>query len=349
MKYVNHIQTPNSLILMFDGGFAPTTIYKSKNKELYNNVLSLIDEKRTDEIAELVSPKAAISKHSKGKIKVVNGQAVIGKDKVSGQLSNRLLAMSKAGLDYAPLINFWKNLKKNPSKQSISELYSFLEHNHVPITPDGCFIAYKSVTSEFTDYQTRTFDNTPGKTVSMPRNEVDSNRNITCSHGLHVAAFNYAWGFGSGSVILDVKVNPMDVVSVPADHNEQKIRVCKYKVLCVHGRKEEFKEEVKNIKTKKINSMKIGTTSPIRITKTMFNLIPKPKDDRKKTIYVCVNTTKSNCIIVTYNPIKKPIYIKEYQGTSSVYADKDAIKAANLTGKKLVAEKTKNGMKIREE
>jgi hypothetical protein len=64
----------------------------------------------------------------------------------------------------------------------------------------------------------------------MDRSQVDDDPNNTCSYGLHVGAWDYVKGFNNG-VILEVEVNPEDVVTIPYDYDSQKMRVCKYKVL----------------------------------------------------------------------------------------------------------------------
>ena len=74
----------------------------------------------------------------------------------------------------------------------------------------------------------------------MDRDSVDADSSVTCSHGLHVAAFEYA--HRHGRTLVAVKVNPVDVVSIPFDYNGQKMRVCRYKVLEVIG--EEIKESL---------------------------------------------------------------------------------------------------------
>ena len=66
--------------------------------------------------------------------------------------------------------------------------------------------------------------------MTIAREKVDKNREQTCSTGLHVASYNYAKGY-SGDVMIMVKVNPRDVVAVPTDYNNEKMRVCQYEVM----------------------------------------------------------------------------------------------------------------------
>jgi hypothetical protein len=122
----------------------------------------------------------------------------------------------------------------NPSMQSQKELYDFLEHEHLPITEDGHFLAYKAVRGDFKDKYKGVFDNSVGNIVKMQRAKVDDNRSRGCSDGLHAGALNYVAGYGSvehGDRIVIVKINPRDVVSVPSDCNCEKLRTCQYEVV----------------------------------------------------------------------------------------------------------------------
>jgi hypothetical protein len=62
----------------------------------------------------------------------------------------------------------------------------------------------------------------------MDREKVTHDPHITCSQGLHAANWDYANNFYGGGIMLALKVNPADVVSVPVDYNNSKIRVCRY-------------------------------------------------------------------------------------------------------------------------
>jgi hypothetical protein len=73
-------------------------------------------------------------------------------------------------------------------------------------------------------------DNSVGKIVEMERNEVDDNKDRTCSSGLHFCSLGYLSHFG-GERIMIVKINPRDVVSIPSDYNDTKGRACRYEVV----------------------------------------------------------------------------------------------------------------------
>lgn len=77
-----------------------------------------------------------------------------------------------------------------------------------------------------------------GDILSVPRNTVDDNRDITCSHGLHIASYSYTKHYGNAitgdDVVLLVAVCPSNWISVPRDYQCAKARVCSYEVLQVH-------------------------------------------------------------------------------------------------------------------
>lgn len=145
-------------------------------------------------------------------------------------LDKRVAYLKENGMSLEPIRKFIENLKKNPSEDSRRDLYGFLEACDLPVTEDGCFLAYKRVNAQFRDLHTNTFDNSVGKVVEMPREDVDPNREETCSQGLHVCSKDYLSSFGGQNTIV-VKVNPADVVAVPVDYNNAKMRVCRYEVI----------------------------------------------------------------------------------------------------------------------
>lgn len=68
------------------------------------------------------------------------------------------------------------------------------------------------------------------KVVSMPRERVTPSRHTTCSNGLHVGALPYMNVIGGGHTLL-IRVCPEDVVAIPSDYNNQKMRCCRYEIL----------------------------------------------------------------------------------------------------------------------
>lgn len=170
---------------------------------------------------------------------VCHGIVTFKGEELHGVIIDRVVQLEALGLPYDGLVKFLANCKRNPRPQAVEELYLFLEHGGFPILPDGCFLGYKKVRDNFLDVHSGTMDNSVGKTVTMPRDAVDDDPHSACSHGLHVGTLEYVRGFG-GSVIILVKVNPEDVVSVPHDYHHQKLRACKYEVISVYKDEEKI-------------------------------------------------------------------------------------------------------------
>jgi hypothetical protein len=168
---------------------------------------------------------------------------------------------------------FVQNLAQNPSRDSRKDLYGFLEACTLPITEDGHFLAYKKVNQNYTDCYSGTFDNHVGNIVEMPRDKVNSNRNETCSKGLHVCSRSYLGHFWGNRVVV-VKVNPRDVVSVPVDYGNAKMRVCRYEVV----------SELKNEEVDAIPDMAVKAEDPLTISKADKKVAEEPKPKAKKEL-----------------------------------------------------------------
>lgn len=155
---------------------------------------------------------------------------------INSYLTQSMLEIIKQGFDVTPWARFMDKLYKNPSKTAVDELFLWLDKAGMPITQDGNFLAYKKVKDDYSSYHKapggKVFMNTPGAVVEMPRNEVDDNRNQTCSTGLHFCSWHYLPSYygDSGKVVL-VEIDPADVVSIPSDYDNAKGRAAKYRVV----------------------------------------------------------------------------------------------------------------------
>jgi hypothetical protein len=233
-KRVNYIVTDNNVTVNFDG----QTHIVDRGTALADRLIKALREQKLDEIPGLVSAAKRIESFSKGNFVVKDGQIMINGVAAPKVLGDKIVKFANEGLPYQPLVQFAANLQANPSYRAVNELFTFLEKNDHPITETGNFIAYKRVRKDFKDIHSGTFDNSPGAEPTMPRNQVNEDSAQTCSHGLHVANWTYAHTqFASSDpatdIMLEVEVNPSDVVSIPVDYNNAKMRVCKYKVLGV--------------------------------------------------------------------------------------------------------------------
>jgi len=214
----------NSIVLNYLG----KTVVVSKEDARYEPVLEAIKLGDLNSIPAIVEIERGFDGNG---LELKDGILHAQGQPIPTELNARILQYKEQGIPYESLLKFWENLKQNPSFNSRLQLFKFLEHNGHPLTDDGGFIAYRGVTEDFKDVHTGKFDNSVGAVCEMPRDAVDDNPNNTCSHGLHVACYDYAKGFGKQ--LVEVKVNPRDVVAVPTDYNGTKMRVCRFEVVAV--------------------------------------------------------------------------------------------------------------------
>lgn len=185
-------------------------------------------------IEELIDIPSAIEDYAEGKVTVTDGVLRYDGEEIHNSLTDRIMGMMRTGFPFEPMIKFLANVLENHSNRAVQELYTFLEHKNLPITEDGCFLAYKAVTDDYKDKWTGEIDNSVGQTVSMQRRKVNDDCGVGCSDGLHCGALEYVESYRAehaGDRVVIVKVNPKDVVSVPTDCECQKVRTCEYQVI----------------------------------------------------------------------------------------------------------------------
>jgi ribosomal protein S17E len=234
----------------------------NKQAHTYNMVLAAIKANDVPALERAINIKeginSALTTASKS-IRILNDKIFYEDREIQGLITARIFEVIRLGMDTSPMIKFLENLMQNPSKRAVDELFGFMEACTLPITPDGHFLAYKRINEDYMDIHSGTVLNKPagkltksdrailkgkqGKkqevtvkiidgvtTVSMPRNLVDDDKNNTCSEGLHFCSYDYLQHFNGARVVV-LKINPMDVSSVPVDYNNSKGRTCKYQVV----------------------------------------------------------------------------------------------------------------------
>lgn len=206
-----------------------------KNTELGKKVISFLNDENYDELENVLNIEWRMKNYTNSEFEIKCGCVLKDGEEVHTYIANKIIEFMENGIPYKYLLNFYNRIRLNPTKESADDMFRFLEHNRFTITPDGYIIAYKKVRHDFKDLYSGTFDNSIGAIVEVDRSIVDPDRNKSCSHGLHVAAFQYAKEFyGSyNGILIEVKLDPKDIVSVPLDYNNQKCRCCKYEVLRV--------------------------------------------------------------------------------------------------------------------
>ena len=230
---MTYIITPEG-VTVFSNGQSYTLSSTHGN---FNAVIDAIRNKESAEtIVDLLNPRVALTKYLGEKFEVGENTVKFNGEEVHGTLVQRIIECHRDDLPVEPLLRFFENLEANPSFSARTELYDFLAHRNMPITPDGCFLAYKSVRPDFTDHHTGKFSNRVGTVLEMERRKVDDDRNNGCSYGFHAGSLEYATTFGGNDrKVLVVKINPADVVSVPTDCDCQKLRTARYEVVDLYN------------------------------------------------------------------------------------------------------------------
>lgn len=203
---------------------------------------ALADDPSVLELWDIGDTVAKRFKSLSEQVSVANGHVYFDGDEVDNSLTEQILRFLDEGLDFTPLVLFFEKVRSNPNEDSREMLYEFLRSRDFTITDEGDFVAYKGVRSDgnggFTSLHSgkaRVDDvevnglvpYAVDSVVEMPRSEVVHDPNSHCSYGLHVGTFDYASSYSSGGAMLEVHVNPRDVVSVPNDSSGEKMRVCR--------------------------------------------------------------------------------------------------------------------------
>lgn len=180
------------------------------------------------------------------RVAVRNGNIYFDGSLVNDVLGKQVLRFVEEDVtDWQPLVLFWENLAQNPNEHSREQLYRWLDDRNFQISKNGNIVGFKGVKVD-ADGTFRSIRSGPaivddvemngyipnaiGSVIEMPRADVQFNPAVGCSSGLHVGTYRYARDFAQGAV-LTVSVNPRDVVSVPSDSNDEKLRVCRYRVV----------------------------------------------------------------------------------------------------------------------
>lgn len=236
MNGVNWIEAEGFLVVILEKK-TPKTIKESS--PIYKDVKAAIKENDRDKLVSLLFPEDQVKVKSSGRVSVDSSGAVSIEGRiVDSSLSRLIKDLMKEDLPFDPLVKLNRRIEKNENEWVRNQLFRFLERNRVSLTDDGCFICYKGVKKsgdDLVDCYTGKFLNNIGCTPSLPREEVDLNPHHTCSRGLHVAAHGYVRKIYGNNILVAVKVDPKDVCSVPYDYDDQKMRVCRYKVIAMMG------------------------------------------------------------------------------------------------------------------
>jgi len=203
----------------------------------FNRIVAALEN--GDDATALFNPESAIRRefrHLSERVAVSNGNVYFDGDPVVDKITEKIVDALEKNKSFAPFVRFLEKCYTNPNEHSRINLFRWLEANGFEINGSGDIIAYKGTNSDFSSkhvgpgivngVEVNRVVSAPGNIVEMARSEVQHDPSQGCSHGLHIANWDYARSWGD--VVVQVLVNPRDVVSVPTDSGEQKMRVCRY-------------------------------------------------------------------------------------------------------------------------
>lgn len=261
-------------IFNVDNQLIPLKVNEDDRPEIYNEMIKIIENPNVDienaalEMYDLMSPVSRVKKqisssyYLSDNLSIQDGQIYFGDFMLEEALANHMLSLldeenvPKDEILWKSYVRFLDNLHQNVHEDIRKQLFKWMEYenqagNAFGITEDGCIVGYKGCGGTVLNPQsvfegtaivdgvemTGKIPNKVGSVITMPRSAVQNDPSIGCSYGLHVGTRSYATAWAP--ILILVKVNPRDVVSVPYECDSQKMRVCEYTVLKVTDATEE--------------------------------------------------------------------------------------------------------------
>lgn len=227
---IPHINTQDGITVVLYG----KPYHVAKDHRDYEEVVDSLYASE-DEVLELVEKVKIGVKNAlplSAALEYSDGVVTYYDEPLHGYAVDKLVELIGTNNEITPLCSFLERLQNNPSMQTREDLYTFLEHGKMPLTEHGTFLAYKAIRENWTDIHTGTFDNSIGARPRMERSLVNDRREVTCSRGFHVCSYDYLpfFSHADGHVVV-VEVDPADVVSIPQDYSNTKMRVAGYSVI----------------------------------------------------------------------------------------------------------------------
>lgn len=143
---------------------------------------------------------------------IENGEAFYKGRPLNNELGRMLVSQLENDYSIPGFVKFASKVCQNPTLNSVDALYLFLRDAQMPICEDGDFLAYKKVAFDYKDLDCGVFSSEPGSVVS------GGVGHSFCSYSFLPSYQRLS----NGSRVVIVKINPADVVSIPAHHSSDK-------------------------------------------------------------------------------------------------------------------------------
>lgn len=193
IKNLDYIVTSKSITLMYRNN----TRKYDQTDELYTAVKNACLHEDCTFLLRLIKPVDYINENiPEFTIDVTKLVVTVNGVEFPYQYSNLIISVmnkdihNKQNPDLQNLVNFFARcVQHNISTDVVIQMYEFLKHNDIVILPDGSIQGWKYLHKRddiYLDDYSKTIVNTEGSYVSMPREEVNSDPNETCSKGLNM-------------------------------------------------------------------------------------------------------------------------------------------------------------------
>ena len=155
MKYP-YLSTTSIVVIHIDG--KQYTV--GKDHPNFDAIKDIADSGDHSGIESLIDVSAAINNVDDFSIGCVEsqGDVILYKgEPLHTSLTKRIIQLHYCGQPIEKLVVFLTNLMDNPSSSAITELYDFLDFGNLPITEDGCFLAYKNLRENLNKWITKSY------------------------------------------------------------------------------------------------------------------------------------------------------------------------------------------------
>jgi len=232
-----HIITKDSAVVVLDGEILTV---KRGQGVIFDRVVEAIEAGDYDSIPSILSPKDLLDKVNLT-FDEKTGQIYFQNYPLKSNLTDRIFQYWENEVPYEPLLNLLRKIMSHKGARGYmqEDLFDFLECNDLPITEDGCFLAYKQTTEDGSPpyWGNCSIRYAVGKTISEPESKNNYDRETCGGAGLYFGNRKYwgdAWkgkGWTGGGRMFLVKIDPRHVISVPTAYNDGKAKCWKMEVV----------------------------------------------------------------------------------------------------------------------
>jgi len=153
-----------------------------------------------------------------------SGKILLNDEYIEHEVGLQALHMLDKGMPVAPLLKFLVKMRQNEDPRVRQQLLSFMTKNDFFIDYNGDIVCWKKVGKDaggnLVDLWTKKLIYNPPRTVTMPRGAVMNDPTNACGPGLHFATWRFTYNY-SGNAVVEMRVDPRDVVSIPYSETDK--------------------------------------------------------------------------------------------------------------------------------